>query len=657
VKQAGARIVVVLGMHRSGTSLITRSLQVLGVSLGDHLMPPADGNNAKGFFEDIDIAELNIALLASLGRDWQSLQALEAADFDRLDREGWTEKALAILRAKLRTGTLFGFKDPRTAKLLPFWQNVFAAGGLSASYLLALRNPASVADSLASRDGMPRERSYYLWLEHVLNSLAGTLGSAPTLVDYDDFFGDADGVLDRMAAGLGLAVDPAEREEFRNEFVDEALRHTVHGEDDLVSDPGCPPLVVEVYQGLKQALRDRAALDTPPLRASLARWNAEYERTRAALRLADGRPAELVQAAPDAAALEVLKAVARSAPQVLHNVFDPQWYGQAYPDVFEAGLDLFRHYSETGVHEDRRPGPDVLQAAQRALLDLAEGRDADAGAIALEQARRTERSLAELTLLQRQLDEALARRAEHEAAWAAQEREAAQAAAELVRRHAAELESARQADAARELGLAAVQQRLEEERAGVQRQLDEALERRAEREAAWAAQEREAAQAATELVRRHAAELESVRQAGAAREQAVAEARERAEARLGQVLEQAAAGAEAMRREHAEWVAGFTRLGERQHAQAQQQLAELERMARQRETTLQAAHADDAARLRRERDEAEAQWAERLEHERAAAAAERAALAAELAAAQAELARIRGSLAWRAVAPFVRKKT
>ena len=57
------RLIVVLGMHRSGTSAMTRGLQVMGVDLGDRMMPPVAGNNAKGFWEDIDLNALNIEML------------------------------------------------------------------------------------------------------------------------------------------------------------------------------------------------------------------------------------------------------------------------------------------------------------------------------------------------------------------------------------------------------------------------------------------------------------------------------------------------------------------------------------------------------------------------------------------------------------------
>lgn len=64
------RLIVVLGMHRSGTSAITRALKVMGVELGDRMMPPVEGNNDKGFWEDIDLNALNIQMLDAIHHEW-----------------------------------------------------------------------------------------------------------------------------------------------------------------------------------------------------------------------------------------------------------------------------------------------------------------------------------------------------------------------------------------------------------------------------------------------------------------------------------------------------------------------------------------------------------------------------------------------------------
>lgn len=67
MKDKNNQLIVVLGMHRSGTSAITRGLQVLGVELGDQLMPGAVGDNEKGYWEDSDPNAWKIELLQTLG--------------------------------------------------------------------------------------------------------------------------------------------------------------------------------------------------------------------------------------------------------------------------------------------------------------------------------------------------------------------------------------------------------------------------------------------------------------------------------------------------------------------------------------------------------------------------------------------------------------
>ena len=67
-------LIVILGMHRSGTSLITRSIEALNVLFTNNLMPPAIDDNPKGFFEDVDITEFNDGLLRFCGYSWSHLE-------------------------------------------------------------------------------------------------------------------------------------------------------------------------------------------------------------------------------------------------------------------------------------------------------------------------------------------------------------------------------------------------------------------------------------------------------------------------------------------------------------------------------------------------------------------------------------------------------
>jgi O-antigen biosynthesis protein len=281
------KIVVVLGMHRNGTSVITRGLQVMGVDLGDRLMPPMQGENDKGFWEDLDINSLNIEMLNDINSDWYFLAPIQMADVAFLRRKGYILRAVEILRKKISGPQIFGFKDPRVAKLLPFWKEVFAESGLNVSYVLTIRHPLSVSGSLAKRNGLDAERSYLLWLEHILGSLEGTTGENRVLIDYDYLMQAPDVELGRVAEVLQLAIDTFELEKFKTEFLDAQLRHTVYHINDLAQDETALPLVREMYPELLDAATNSQKLESKTFENKNKQWSNEFSRLRPALTLAD----------------------------------------------------------------------------------------------------------------------------------------------------------------------------------------------------------------------------------------------------------------------------------------------------------------------------------------------------------------------------------
>ena len=116
---APGRLVLVLGMHRSGTSTLARGLRVLGVALGKNLLP-AHPCNPKGFFEDAGLYAFNKALLAQLGLTWRSPEAPDTAALRRLAAGPPGVTALGLLREKSAGQAILGLKDPRMSRLLPF---------------------------------------------------------------------------------------------------------------------------------------------------------------------------------------------------------------------------------------------------------------------------------------------------------------------------------------------------------------------------------------------------------------------------------------------------------------------------------------------------------------------------------------------------------
>lgn len=282
------KIVVVLGMHRSGTSVVARSLRVMGVELGNRLLPAMGGVNEKGFWEDSDLVALNNEILREINGDWHHLTQFDVQCMAILREKGYFSRAIDLLNHKIGDQSrIFGFKDPRIAKLLPFWDEVFSHCHLDVRYILAIRHPLSVVRSLAKRDGFMAEKSYLLWVSHVIECLQSGPAYRRTLIDYDQLMQHPEQELNRIAQVLGLDIDPVELDTYISEFLDDQLCHSVYELDDLLVDRSCPPIAYEIYSSLLKAANNQSWIDDPVLQSKLNTWATEMSRLKQSFILAD----------------------------------------------------------------------------------------------------------------------------------------------------------------------------------------------------------------------------------------------------------------------------------------------------------------------------------------------------------------------------------
>ena len=101
-------MIVVLGMHRTGTSMVSRLLQLMGVYMG----------STDGHYEDWDFVKLNIAVIAAAGGD-----TFRPGPQEAIDRVVGYEKYMQELVAERNAQhELWGFKDPRTLLVLAHWK-------------------------------------------------------------------------------------------------------------------------------------------------------------------------------------------------------------------------------------------------------------------------------------------------------------------------------------------------------------------------------------------------------------------------------------------------------------------------------------------------------------------------------------------------------
>lgn len=274
------RIVVVVGMHRSGTSAIARALQALGVDLGDRLMPPLPGVNDKGFLEDEDIVQLNVGLLRELGHDWHTLTPIRAQDLSGPAVAGLRMRAVDLLRERLGQWPVFGLKDPRMALLLPFWRSVFRHLDARVSFVICSRNPLSVARSLKARDAFDDEKSFFLWLQHVVPCFVETEGSARVVVDYDLMIDNPEMQLERISQALSLPFDRhgESLHEYAARFLEQGLRHTRYEAKDLGLVSTLPREVADAFDLMTRLARDELPVDSERVHALMLQWAEVLDR-------------------------------------------------------------------------------------------------------------------------------------------------------------------------------------------------------------------------------------------------------------------------------------------------------------------------------------------------------------------------------------------
>lgn len=200
--------IVVLGMHRTGTSLTMAALEALGVDAGSHLLPPGP-DNETGYWEDKSVIDLNDRLLAVMGKTWYSLAPITESDWALAEVDNLRCEAAALLKNHFAHSTSWGFKDPRCLRLWPFWRRVLNEMGVPVKCVVTYRHPESVAASLAHRNQFAPARSYFLWLAHYVPFLDQLLSKPCIFIDYDQFIDQPTEVMDRLttfvhgAGGLG----------------------------------------------------------------------------------------------------------------------------------------------------------------------------------------------------------------------------------------------------------------------------------------------------------------------------------------------------------------------------------------------------------------------------------------------------------------------
>ncbi len=265
VPSARPTIICLLGMHRSGTSVVARLLNLLGVYLGppEHLLRPG-ADNPRGYWENQRLFHVNKRILARFGGDWREPPSFPPGWQCAPGLEDLRQSASAIVAEEFGNAPVWGWKDPRTCLTLPFWQDLLPP----MRYVICVRHPQSVARSLERRNrGFPPERGVYLWAAYLKAALACTEGEPRIIVSYEEIMNDWRPGVQALAAFLG---EPwrAEEEDLQDavgSFISPDLRHHLPAADWLEEGRPEAEKAFRLAQETYESLREHGARSTEGL--------------------------------------------------------------------------------------------------------------------------------------------------------------------------------------------------------------------------------------------------------------------------------------------------------------------------------------------------------------------------------------------------------
>ena len=196
--------ILVAGMHRSGTSALTRLLIGLGCDAPKTLMP-ADDYNTKGYWESTEIAALNDDILHSAGSSWDSWEHFGTYWYASPVADGFRARAQTVLANEFTDSALFVLKDPRICRLMPFWLAALEDFGTTPQVVLPLRNPLEVAASLHQRDAIEPPFGLLMWLRNALDAEAESRQCNRAFLRYEELLADWPETATKIGRDLGIA--------------------------------------------------------------------------------------------------------------------------------------------------------------------------------------------------------------------------------------------------------------------------------------------------------------------------------------------------------------------------------------------------------------------------------------------------------------------
>ncbi len=195
--------ILVLGMHRSGTSALTGVLHLLDVYLGKELLEPQN-DNQKGFYENKKLVQINEKILKEIDSYWHDV-FYQPTQLECIGDTVIGELKKAI-QDEFHDNTIFAIKDPRLALLFPIYEQVLSDLSINIKIIIPYRHPIEVAESLYKRDKFSKEKSLLLWIYSFLLAEKHSRGYDRIFVTFDELIAQTEETIRNISDQLHLKL-------------------------------------------------------------------------------------------------------------------------------------------------------------------------------------------------------------------------------------------------------------------------------------------------------------------------------------------------------------------------------------------------------------------------------------------------------------------
>jgi predicted O-methyltransferase YrrM len=263
--------ILVVGVHRSGTSCLAHLLHVLGAKLPAQVIGPGHGNSL-GHWEPMRLMRINKEILSAIGRTWYDPRPIPPSWFRSKEAYVFHERLVAEIALGYEVAPLILIKDPRICRLLPLYLDVLDALEIEPLIILPIRHPGEVIRSIHERDHIDPSIVDLLWLRSLVEAEEASRTCARVWISFDQLLDDWEATVRSIADQLGIVWPngPQTVASVAASIVRRRHQHYRMADDPTPFLPA--PLTIHAWQAAQQGLNGneeaaRAAFDR--IRASI----------------------------------------------------------------------------------------------------------------------------------------------------------------------------------------------------------------------------------------------------------------------------------------------------------------------------------------------------------------------------------------------------